>query len=125
MESPGQKWVVLKLDKSVILHKLSTEFYRSNAASTSSVLSISNKTTNEALEDLFYKEDRDSYLPAKYPTNPQAEVLIKEIILPDYISEISLYTEDESIASKCENKQKVCTINKGLFSYRQDYERWR
>ena len=86
----------------------------------------------EAFLRLF--EDKKGYpnrkklgIPDKYPTNPQAEVLVFDTIPIDYITKI--YFEKEKVLNRYNDlvfpehiKEKVFPK---AFSYRKDWEFWK
>ena len=54
MEDRNQDWAIIRIDSELLLHKLNTEFYRTNAAN--SIYYNDNRlhNTNDDLEDMFY-----------------------------------------------------------------------
>ena len=85
----GSKWAVLIFSSEILL-KYDCLFYPCNAADNRvSQTNISEFQGAEALERLFYQEDRETYLKDYHPTNVQAEVMIKGNISPSYISYIN------------------------------------
>lgn len=90
-DNKGVDWVVLSL-RPEILWELDCAFYNNNAASSemqSEPLSVHKKA--ESLERLYQdygKKKRPAGLPLSFPTNPQAEVLVFEKILPSYITRV-------------------------------------
>lgn len=77
-------WVVLLLHPKILWEK-DCLFYPTNAASnTVSALPIGQFSTTQALENMFNGQ-RDVWLQPHDPTDVQAEVMIHDIIEPDYI----------------------------------------
>lgn len=124
MEDSSQKWVVLEIDKSIIMHKLTTEFYNANSSS-SYYDKFRCYNCNEALFNMFHINNRDISLPSNYPTDPQAEVLVKDSISTPYISYINLNYDDEKVKKLTKEFNIECRYNKHLFDARVDYERWK
>ena len=97
------EWVVLLLDAKV-LWELDCEFCQENAASNAvRHISWEEKKKPDALESIFIEEHRDTKgkvyqrhsprIPQHYPTHPQAEVLVRYRIGPEYIKEVHFYDE--------------------------------
>ena len=97
------EWVVLLLDAKV-LWELDCAFCQENAASnTVRHLSWEEKKKPDVLKSMFRGEHRDtkgkvyqrhsSQIPQHYPTHPQAEVLVRYRIGPEYIKEVHFYDE--------------------------------
>lgn len=94
--SKGSKWAVLIFSSEILL-KYDCLFYPCNAAdSRVSQIDISKFQGAEALERLFYKENRETYLKDYHPTDVQAEVMIKGNISPSYISFICINDEQST-----------------------------
>lgn len=124
MEDNEQKWAVLNINSNILIHKLSTEFYKTNRASSIYYSSFKVYNTNECLNDMFYQEDRDDYLPSNYTTDPQAEVLIKDCIKTPYIQSVETIVKDEDIKRLTKNFNIDYNPYSSYFAPRCDYRRW-
>ena len=103
-----------------------------NAASSSMTnSSFFDKTRINAVEDMFNENEdkvREKYnLPSYYTTDPQAEVLIKDIIPPEFIKEIHVESPEDYHKVQALGIKNLPLINqnKSLFKPRIDYEYWR
>ena len=123
-EDLSVKWAVLSIDSSILIDKFDTEFYRMNAASKDPLKCRFDPCSNDALEDMFYPEDRVPGLQANYTTNPQAEVLVKDIIEPCYIKCIDTEGFNEIAHSVALNSHVYYDDQSNMFTYRKDYLRW-
>lgn len=95
-------WAILILSSNILLN-YDCLFYPCNAASNSvRHEDIESFKGEVALENMFYSEGRDSYLTNKYPTDVQAEVLIKGIISPEYI--VFVFLDNESLVNQYKEK---------------------
>lgn len=123
-EDIRQKWAVITIDADILLHKLDTEFYKKNRASLEIYEDDRYYRSNEAFNSMFSLINRDLYIPDSYTTDPQAEVLIKDIIIPDYITGIETNTNNEKVKSLALNVHKNYNPYSTLFNGRCDYRRW-
>lgn len=102
--SPTADWAVLIISPKVLWEK-DCAFYRYNAADAR--MSRSNhdkKKSYRALREMFWKErkpdnfleyyERDSWLCSFDPTDPQAEVMVYDLIEPDLIEAIAFETAE-------------------------------
>ena len=91
-------WAILILSSNILLN-YDCLFYPCNAASNSvRHEDIESFKGEVALENMFYSGGRDSYLTNEYPTDVQAEVLIKGIISPEYI--VFVFLDNESLVNQ-------------------------
>ncbi|WP_135230003.1 DarT ssDNA thymidine ADP-ribosyltransferase family protein [Deinococcus fonticola] len=124
----GGSWAVLLLDP-CLLWELDCGFTEVNAASTG----VAQRTeaslkTVDAFEALFQNDElrRKLLLPSRYPTNPQAEVLVFEGIHPTFIQEIHLEEHlDASFPLSYEDHIITMKTDTRYFWGRHDYEYWR
>ena len=80
---------------------------------------------DNTFEELFYKTDRYENLYKKYPTDPQAEILIENDIDLSYIKKIFLYENNVEVHGKIdENLKNKIEVNKNKYSPRIDYKKW-
>lgn len=123
-EDLSVKWAILSIDSSILIDKFDTEFYRMNAASSDLSKCRFEPTSNDALEDMFYPEDRVPGLQANYTTNPQAEVLIKDVIEPCYIKCIDTQGRNDIARSVAMNSHVYYDDNSNMFCGRKNHMRW-
>lgn len=126
-----QKWCVIQLNSQILLD-FPCAYNWENAASLSMrSIPIDDRMTIDAFKTLFldkpgFPQRSTLSIPDKYPTNPQAEVLVFGRIPLDYITRIFFYDE-ESLDSY--NQDVPCNIsmsvNKEQFLGRIDYPYWR
>ncbi len=126
LERQGYNLVIYDINPRILLSKLDTQFYRTNAAN--AIFKNIDKrtlTTNEAFEGLFTEVNREPGLYRNYTTDPQAEVLI-DTEIPDYfIDGIITKYYDRDIEELCGQKRLRYEVNSTLYSYRSDYARWK
>lgn len=125
---PNVKWIII-IHPSVLWEK-DCAFCVSNAASNEvTCIPIAERKGLAAFEKLF--EDIDGKptrtelrIPDCCPTDPQAEILIFEIIEQQYI--IGAFTEDKKTEIKLKKKYPDldCLSKPKSFSYRPDYKYW-
>lgn len=137
LEDLSKQWVVFKLDPAVMWEK-SCLFCMGNAASTAIAHgAIEGKVGFRGFESMFADipgdGDRHVYgLPEKYPTSPQAEVLVLESIEPEWIREVHVETREGVTSNelfmnsfKKHGERVRFAVGSEMFSARKDYERWR
>jgi hypothetical protein len=124
-EDKDTDWIVLSIDSDILVDKFDTEFYRKNAAANDPLKYKYEPTSNDALEFMFYPEDRDPNIPTNYTTDPQAEVLIKDDIDTSYITCIDTECPNDKVRSLALNSRISYNPHSRLFSGRNDYARWR
>ena len=127
------QWIVLLLDAKV-LWELDCAFCQENAASNAvRHISWKEKKKTDALESIFIEEHRDingtvyqrhsPRIPQHYPTHPQAEVLVRSRIGPEYIKEVHFYDEtalEQWRYSNPRNYPPRLTVNQQYFQYGRD-----
>lgn len=85
---PNEQFVVLELSPDVILSKDCLFFYTNAACSEFRYQNEHLFQTIDAWNSLFSSQDRNRFLPINYTTDAQAELMIKNIIEPQYIKKI-------------------------------------
>lgn len=123
MENTDIDWAVITIDPNLIIHKLDSEFYKTNAASGIYSFDYS-PTSNNFLLDMFYDEGRDPNIPKSYPTDPQAEILINNKIPNTYFNSVETRKNISKVKSLTRTAGIDYNPNSHLFSYRSDYKRW-
>lgn len=128
------KWAVLEID-STLLVKLKCAFCWNNAAnSETSRIPIEERLGKDGLLQLFddkegFPERRELGIPENYPTNPQAEVLVFENILPCYIKRVIVedeYTKNLVNTKLSKISKNIPTIiDQSKFKWRMDYTFWK
>lgn len=130
------KWVVIALDASVLWEK-DCAFCITNAASSFvRRIPLDQRKLVSAFEGLFgdyndgtvHVRRSDLYLPASYPTNPQAEVLAFEALNRDYIKSIVVETRQDALKVQNILKGQIyfpIVVNSAYFRQRDDYEFWK
>ena len=127
------QWVVLLL-KADLLWELDCAFCQENAASNAvRHISWKEKKKPDALESIFIEEHRDTKgtvyqrhsprIPQHYPTHPQAEVLVRDRIGPEYIKEVHFYDETALKQWRCSNLGNYplrLSVNQRYFQYGRD-----
>lgn len=129
-KSPAD-WVVISL-RSEILWELDCAFCRENAASNNvRFVPIDIRRQVNALEDLFRDVDQvkrsDLNIPASFPTNPQAEVLVFNRIHPRYIMKVYFYdhqARDYWFKKNPFVAPDLLMVEREYFSPRCDYRFW-
>lgn len=128
-ENPHAEWVVLLLDPSLLWEK-DCAFSVTNAASSGvSRIPIDERKGVKALNPLFNNIDgktprRLLGIPEKYPTDPQAEVLVLEDIGVKYIEAVVTKTIELESSLSTEFPGSNFLSNSFMFSPRKDYEYW-
>lgn len=123
-QDPSVKWAVLSIDSELLIDKFDTEFYRKNAASSDPLKYKYDLCSNEALEFMFYPDDRALDIPNNYTTDPQAEVLVRDTIHPSYIKCIDTCGFDDTAKSIADDCKIYYNCRSDLFGPRKDYKRW-
>ena len=143
MENNNQAdWVVLSLNAS-LLWELDCAFCKENAASSSvTIIPLNERKQVGSFQGMFEDTSQirreDLGIPAHYPTNPQAEVLVFEQISSDYIKAVD-FKNLEAARQWLTNNQQWLTDNENInkrdidnffshgnhyFSPRLDYQSW-
>lgn len=129
-EDKKQEWIVIACKKEVLWLK-DCAFCHENAASNNvTAIPIQDRKGIAAFEKLFASVDgkparEEIKLHKSYPTNPQAEVLIFDVVEPKYI--IGAFCQSTARANELKKiyQAKYQFVYKALpFSYRSDYEHW-
>lgn len=123
MESPNTKWAVITIKPKIIIDKLDSEFYASNAANGMYSL-IDAPTSNDDLLGMFCEENRDPLIPNSYTTDPQAEVLINNSIANNYFLSVETKGNISKVKSLTRDAHIDYNANSQLFNARKDYKRW-
>jgi hypothetical protein len=124
------RWVVLVVDLRVLWEK-DCAFCQENAASNAvTCIPLTDRKGINAFNRLYDEIDgkpsrKDLGIPDRAPTNPQAEVLIFDIIKPELI--LGVVVEDQFMEKEV---KRLCPevdteIHAGFFSARKDYEYWK
>ncbi|MGJ4849418.1 DarT ssDNA thymidine ADP-ribosyltransferase family protein [Bacillota bacterium Meth-B3] len=103
------------------LNECAYELYRTNAASGRGTSRVS------SAEGLYYDaENRLCLGSAKYPTDPQAEVRIKDIIPAECIKCVYFRSEDDLVIAKLPDEYSgIVKVCEKPFGPRKDYSFWR
>ncbi len=129
-QNTEQEWVVIAC-KIEILWLKDCAFCQENAASNNvTCIPLQHRKGIAAFEKLFEpiegKPSRGELgLPASYPTNPQAEVLIFNVIEPTYIIGAYCQTKDRANSLKETYPGFQFVYKESPFSYRRDYAHWK
>ena len=123
-------WVVIELD-SKILANSDCAFCITNAGDSSEYTkTIASRKGIEAFDAMFCDNSGNDIrmkasIPLCYPTNPQAEVLVFDIIAPSYIKSINFdsYKTLAKYKSLLPNDMNI-KVNHVLFGPRRDYNFW-
>lgn len=124
------KWIVLAI-KPIVLWEKDCAFCHENAASNAvTCIPLSARKGIDAFNRLYEEIDGKPSrkvlgISDRAPTNPQAEVLVFDIIEPELI--IGVLVENQVVANEAKKRySKIDTqIVKGFFSPRKDYEHWK
>lgn len=126
---PNEKWVVLAIKRSVLWEK-DCAFCIENAASSNvtRIPLVQRKglhAFNAMFDEIEGKPPRATLgIPAKCPTNPQAEVLVFDTIEPNYI--LGAICSSPKIKAECEEQFPDFQFlhSPGFFSARADHSHW-
>ena len=126
------QWVVLLLDTKV-LWELECAFCQRNAAHKAvSSISLEDRRKPAALkgmfEDFYGIRHQDLQIPQDYPTHPQAEVLVFDVIAVQYIKAIHFWDEtalEKWRSNPIEIDSHIFSANREYFNARRDYGEWR
>ena len=127
LECEGVKLVIYDINPRLLLTKLDTQFYHTNAAN--AMFCGRNKkeyATNEAFKTMFKPGGRNENLRPCYTTDPQAEILVDTCIPKDYIEDIVInrYDDNEDIKRLCYEKNFKYSIDDTLYKPRLDWMDW-
>ncbi len=130
-ETRDEDWVVIGISPEVLWEKDCAFCYSNAATSAIATSNIETFKNRQAFENMFSeftgKPARTQMgLLINETTDPQAEVLVFDIIEPEYFQGIACYNETvkNKLVEKYENEFYFAE-GSGLFSYRDDYEFWR
>ena len=137
LNNPDNKWVIIKLD-STVLWELNCGFFYTNAANSKEFNDrhSDDYKTVESFEKMFYSEllyksqlqkkiyRSDLGIDDFYTTDPQAEVLIFENINKKYIREILYSDSDDKLFFEKKFKEFKHIVNYDFFKYRNDFKHW-
>ena len=126
---PKTHWVVLTLRPAILWEK-DCAFYITNAASSGMVmLDIDTRKSVEAFRELF--EERDGKpsraelgISDRFPTDPQAEVLVFDKIEPNYILGCAFNTKYNLEKLRTDFPDILFETKKVRFNSRVDYKHW-
>ena len=129
-DNPDVEWIVLVISASILWEK-ECAFCKENAASANvTCIPIGDRkglnAFNSIYEEFPQKPSRiELGIPPKFPTNPQAEVLVFDTIEPDYI--LGGYCETRTRSAELRERYPDYKFKKKTwpFSYRQDWGHWR
>ena len=129
INNPSERWVVILLDPSIIWKK-DCAFNRTNAANNQmSSTSLQYRKTIQAFNDMFGDEKlrKEIGLPPYFTTDPQAEILVFDIIEPDYIRKIVVEKEEdrEYILNTLSLNDEMIIVDNKYFRPRFDFNYWR
>ena len=121
---PNEVWVVIAYHAKSVAD-LNCAYFDENAASSSFLECAWNARTKvRAFESMFKGERQELY--TYETTNPQAEVMVKDIIPSEYIEEIFFNTDSGSLLAEYKKKYPNIKMSckKTYFEPRRDYQRW-
>ena len=126
---PDQEWCVIGI-KADVLWKKECAFCKENAASSNvTCIPIADRKGEIAFEKIFEEYDgkpsRDVLrLTPNFPTNPQAEILIFDIVEPELIVGALLKSNEALRRFKGVFPHLNLRLGKAAFSARRDYQHW-
>lgn len=128
-EDMKQEWVVIGVQRNVLWDKVCA-FCHDNAASASvTAIPIEQRKTMEAFKNMFKpitgKPSREELrLSDAFPTNPQAEVLVFDVVEPKYI--LSLVCQNDNLKDKLKiNFPNVHVVrHMPYYGPRHDHKAW-
>ncbi|MGN7437588.1 MAG: DarT ssDNA thymidine ADP-ribosyltransferase family protein [Alcanivorax sp.] len=128
-QNPNEEWVILALKKEILWEK-DCAFCIENAASNNVTnISIEDRkglnAFNQMFEEIDGKPDRNTLgIPDKYPTNPQAEVLVFDTIETDYILGVFCQSQTRANILKQQYTDFHFKVGRSAFRARTDYRHW-
>jgi len=133
--NPNQDWIVIRLRPDILWEKDCAFCYTNAACNTVTAIPIQQRKTVQAFENMFLNipgmpTRETTNAPSKFTTNPQAEVLVFDVIGIEYIIDVNFRSQ-----ANINNVAAVNTIignfpnfqywlNEPLYSYRNDYAHW-
>lgn len=129
-QNEGVKWVVLGIKLDVLWSKQCAFCYQNAASSTQTNIPISERRTVSAFKNLYdpdpNKPNREELgLELWMPTNPQAEILVFDLIEPEYIFGLAVNDPVHEQELKQLFPDIKISFVPNLFSYRPDFDHWR
>jgi hypothetical protein len=126
----AQDWVVLAIKSEVLWLKDCAFCYENAASNNVTSIPIQQRKGLQAFQRLFEpannKPNRETLkLPDNYPTNPQAEVLVFDVIEPQYIAGVITPNTAMETMLKIRYPRFEFRYNQGFYSARIDYEYWK
>lgn len=133
MINPDQEWIVISLSPRLLWEKDCAFCYSNAASSEISAIPLDDRKKPEAFLKMFDEFDeypKRSKLRIKdcCPTNPQAEVLVFDVIELGYLQ--GIFFQNQNAMLSCQKnieqlKKTPCRFVGNAFSYRGDYEYWK
>lgn len=130
-ENPQKRWVVLVIDSKEVI-SLDCAYCYTNAANSSITgISLDKLMTVQAFDAMFEEIDNQESrqrmrLSDNEPTDPQAEILVFDVIPPEAIKYIFFdnYCTMQQYISLLDKMHILCSCDRGVFSPRRDYSFW-
>jgi hypothetical protein len=125
LEMDGQELIIYDINPRILLTKLDTQFYHTNAAS--SIYYGKDKreyTTNQAFKAMYTPYGRNENLRPHYTTDPQAEILVDTCIPTYYIENVISNYYDEDTKRLCLEKGFSYQTDASLYRPRIDWMDW-
>ena len=126
---PQEQWAVLAVHSSILWEKDCAFCFENAASANITCIPISArkgiKAFNKLFQDIKGKPSRETLaLPTKYPTNPQAEVLVFDVVEPTYI--LGAFCETLLMKAECERRFPTLQFKppSRVFSPRKDHAHW-
>lgn len=126
--NPGAEWAVLLLDAQILID-YECAFCQTNAGSaTSYTIPLEDRIGAEALASLYAPIVegvwRSPFIPMSFPTSPQAEVLVFDVITANYIE--AVYFENAAALLKFNDLRRSfnMSVDTDWFGPRADYKLW-
>ena len=129
MNISGVEWVVLSIHPSVLWLK-DCAFCIENAASNSvRFIPIDQRKGRRAFSQLFenregWPQREDTGIPMNYTTNPQAEVLVFDVIEPNFIQSVNFKNIHRYNEFKLQYPNINSMLDRSVFDARFDYAAW-
>ena len=115
-------WVVILL-KAEVLYKFDCKFLNDNAASNRVNLHSKKYNSYKDFIKMFVGEEDRRGIPKNYPTNPQAEVLVRGNIPTKFFEKIIFNSDD--MCNKYSSLTDVsCAVDCSFFNPRRDWRVW-
>lgn len=129
----GENWVVLVFDAKLLANKDCAFCYTNAASDRIRFTSLESRKSVDALKDMFFDkyEDGDEdirkqlNIPSYYTTDPQAEVLLFDIIKPTEILGIAVSSNEEVERLRIKHPNTHFQHIPEVFTYRKDFSFWR